>query len=203
MGADLLEYWFGLGDGAVHTWRSAASAGLVRLDFDGDGRADDAMLDFDGDGRADLSALDLDDDGRLDAFFADDGTGVWALAQEAPAHVPDPVGDVHRAASRGSGTETGGRAGNPADGGGELAVRVRDTVDFDGNAGGTGTQPDDVVAGDLVWSGVSTNPDEPGARQVYADVDGDGTLDTVVFDTDGDGRADGAVTRPPTNPVRR
>ncbi|MDF0529425.1 hypothetical protein P0W64_09815 [Tsukamurella sp. 8F] len=177
MGSELLEYWFGSGDGAVHTWRSAADGGHVRLDFDGDGRVDDAMIDVDGDGRADLSALDLDDDGVLDAFFADDGTGVWGLSREGPHPGRAPTAP---------GSTPPGPVASP--GGSGEAARTRATVDADGDG-----YANDVEAGPIVWSGVSTNPDESGARQVYADIDGDGQPDVVVFDADGDGVADGAV----------
>ncbi|WP_019201531.1 hypothetical protein [Tsukamurella sp. 1534] len=85
MGDELLEYWFGDGAGPVSTWRSPAVHGAVVLDFDGDGRVDDAMIDLDSDGRADVSALDLDDDGTAEARFRDAGDGLWALADAKPA----------------------------------------------------------------------------------------------------------------------
>ncbi|CAM3936433.1 hypothetical protein TSST111916_14425 [Tsukamurella strandjordii] len=79
-----IEYWFGVGDGQVSTWRSPAVDGAVLLDFDGDGRLDDAVLDLDADGRADAAALDLDDDGTGESRFRDDGSGLWAQ-RETPA----------------------------------------------------------------------------------------------------------------------
>ncbi|MGY1945757.1 hypothetical protein [Nocardia asiatica] len=81
-----IEYVFGTGDGTVHVWTSEAdlelggtgTADAVRLDFDGDGIADDALWDSAGSGHADIAALDLDDDGVLDHFFTDPtGLGTW------------------------------------------------------------------------------------------------------------------------------
>ncbi|MFI9405569.1 hypothetical protein [Nocardia sp. NPDC052316] len=81
-----IEYVFGTGDGPVHVWSSEAdldlarsgTADAVRLDFDGDGLADDAMWDTAGSGIADVAALDLDDDGVLDHFYTDPtGLGTW------------------------------------------------------------------------------------------------------------------------------
>ncbi|MEU1958501.1 hypothetical protein [Nocardia sp. NPDC019304] len=81
-----IEYVFGTGDGPVHVWTSeadltlgdAGTADAVRLDFDGDGIADDALWDAAGCGRAGIAALDLDDDGVLDHFFTDPtGLGTW------------------------------------------------------------------------------------------------------------------------------
>lgn len=82
-----MEYFFGLGDGAVNTWFTEPSlalgdAGLldaIPLDFDGDGRAFDAMWDTRGDGVADIAALDLDGDGVPESFFADRGDGTWSV----------------------------------------------------------------------------------------------------------------------------
>ncbi|WP_067863390.1 hypothetical protein [Nocardia shimofusensis] len=81
-----IEYSFGTGDGVVHDWSSAADLDLagtglfdaVRLDFDGDGLADDALWDSTGAGVADIAALDLDDDGVPDHFYTDPtGEGTW------------------------------------------------------------------------------------------------------------------------------
>lgn len=81
-----IGYSFGTGDGVVHEWSSAADLDLagtglfdaVRLDFDGDGLADDALWDSTGSGTADIAALDLDDDGAPDHFFTDPtGLGTW------------------------------------------------------------------------------------------------------------------------------
>ncbi|MEU2037852.1 hypothetical protein [Nocardia niwae] len=83
---DEIEYVFGTGDGSVHVWTSEAelelggtgAADAVRLDFDGDGIADDALWDPAGSGRAGVAALDLDDDGVLDHFFTDPtDLGTW------------------------------------------------------------------------------------------------------------------------------
>ncbi|WP_433660696.1 hypothetical protein ACQPW1_48665 [Nocardia sp. CA-128927] len=83
-----IEYVFGTGDGTVHVWNgqadlelagsASATGDAVRLDFDGDGFADDAMWDTYGSGIADVAALDLDDDGVLDHFYTDPtGLGTW------------------------------------------------------------------------------------------------------------------------------
>ncbi|MBH0781231.1 hypothetical protein [Nocardia bovistercoris] len=81
-----IEYVFGTGDGEITVWSSEADLDLartgtsdaVRLDFDGDGLADDALWDPDGSGVADIAALDLDDDGLLDHFYTDpSGLGTW------------------------------------------------------------------------------------------------------------------------------
>lgn len=81
-----IEYVFGTGDGVVHIWSSEAdvelartgTADAVRLDFDGDGLADDVMWDSTGSGVADIAALDLDDDGVVDHFYTDPtGLGTW------------------------------------------------------------------------------------------------------------------------------
>ncbi|ADG80789.1 Pullulanase OS=Tsukamurella paurometabola (strain ATCC 8368 / DSM / CCUG 35730 / CIP 100753/ JCM 10117 / KCTC 9821 / NBRC 16120 / NCIMB 702349 / NCTC 13040)OX=521096 GN=Tpau_4221 PE=4 SV=1 [Tsukamurella paurometabola] len=92
MGDDgAIEYWFGLGDGQVSTWRSPALDGAVLLDFDGDARADDTLLDLDADGRADIAALDLDDDGTAESRFRDDGSGLWAQREaSAPSRCAAP-----------------------------------------------------------------------------------------------------------------
>ncbi|WP_159841010.1 hypothetical protein [Nocardia sp. CY41] len=83
---DEIEYVFGTGDGSVHVWTSEADLELggtgavdaVRLDFDGDGIADDALWDPACAGRAEVAALDLDDDGVPDHFFTDPtGLGTW------------------------------------------------------------------------------------------------------------------------------
>lgn len=88
---DLLEYFFGTGDGVLSTWRSPVDLDLdgdgvleaVALDFDGDGRIDDAMADTDGDGIADRVLLDLNDDGVPETAFTDGGRGLWEQPAEA------------------------------------------------------------------------------------------------------------------------
>lgn len=85
----MITYHFGTGRGPVHRHRSPADLALggpapdaVALDFDGDGRVDDALWDADGDGRADRALLDLDDDGRPEAAFVDpSGRGTWATRE--------------------------------------------------------------------------------------------------------------------------
>ena len=62
-----IDYIFGPGDGSTTTWTRAAPTSISAatgwptrwLDFDGDGRRDDAMWDTDGDGVADLAAIDI------------------------------------------------------------------------------------------------------------------------------------------------
>ncbi|GAB3133645.1 hypothetical protein GCM10027289_23770 [Tsukamurella serpentis] len=83
-GPHLVEYWFGDGTGPITHWRSPSIRGSVLLDFDGDGRVDDAMIDLDGDGRAEIAALDLDDDGGAETRFRDDGSGLWSVPDREP-----------------------------------------------------------------------------------------------------------------------
>ncbi|TWS18011.1 hypothetical protein FK529_17555 [Tsukamurella asaccharolytica] len=167
MGDELLEYWFGDGAGHVTRWTSPAVHGAVLLDFDGDGRLDDAMLDLDGDGRADVAALDLDDDGAREAAFRDDGSGRWAQPTTAPA--------------AGSGSTEPGSAGTPA-------RAAPSACPIPGVTGARGPEPEKSVQ-------VTPVPVEPGqpARQAVADADADGAPDVLVFDSDGDGAADGAT----------
>ncbi|WP_051187447.1 hypothetical protein [Nocardia tenerifensis] len=102
-----IEYVFGTGDGRVHVWTSEAdlelagpgAADAVRLDFDGDGLADDAMWDTTGSGIADVAALDLDDDGVLDHFYTDPtGSGTWDhhVTGAASDAVSEPLGWIVR-----------------------------------------------------------------------------------------------------------
>lgn len=120
-----IEYVFGTGDGTVHVWHSqadlelagpaSASADAIRLDFDGDGLADDAMWDTCGSGIADVAALDLDDDGVLDHFYTDpSGLGTWdhSITGTASDAVSEPLdwivrsedmGAEHRAAEQHTG----------------------------------------------------------------------------------------------------
>lgn len=93
-----MDYYFGLGDGPLTWWAGEPSLALgdtglldaVPLDFDGDGRWDDAMWDSDGDGVADRAVLDLDDDGVREAVFTDPGRlGTWAV-RGGPVDAGDP-----------------------------------------------------------------------------------------------------------------
>lgn len=98
--AETIEYWFGDGAGDVSRWTSPSSHGTLLLDFDGDGRVDDAMIDLDGDRRADVAALDLDDDGTAETRHRDDGSGLWAVADVAPSNCPVPRGPGESAPSK-------------------------------------------------------------------------------------------------------
>ncbi|MBS4101805.1 hypothetical protein KFZ73_11205, partial [Tsukamurella paurometabola] len=146
MGDELIEYWFGDGAGHVTRWSSPGVQGTVLLDFDGDGRIDDAMVDLDGDGRADVATLDLDDDGTREAVFRDDGSGRWA----EPTAVPDAGAD--RQPDRAP-DGTPGTAATPA-------RAAPSTCPIPGVTGGRTPEPDRPVQ-------VSPVPAEPGqpARQ--------------------------------------
>lgn len=108
---DSIAYVFGTSAGAVTEWLSAPDLDLgghgpdaVLLDFDGDGRVDDALWDTDRDGRADVALLDRDDDGLFGTRLRDSGDGRWNIAAEHPvrepwaAAVPAPVPDERPAA---------------------------------------------------------------------------------------------------------
>lgn len=108
-----IEYVFGTGDGTVHVWHSEAdlalagpgSADAIRLDFDGDGIADDAMWDTCGSGIADVAALDLDDDGVLDHFYTDpSGLGTWdhSITGIAADAVSEPLDWIVRSEDMGA-----------------------------------------------------------------------------------------------------
>lgn len=165
---DLIEYWFGDGE-TVTRWTSPAEQGAVLLDFDGDGRVDDAMVDLDGDGRTDVAALDLDDDGVRETAFRDDGSGRWSVPTAAPE--PDRASGAGQAHAQG-----------PAAGTAERAAPSTCPIP------GVAQVPDTRAT-------VTAVPPEPGqaARQAVGDTDGDGTPDVLLFDTDGDGTADGAT----------
>lgn len=173
--AQTIEYWFGDGDGHVTRWTSPSVQGSVLLDFDGDGRADDAMIDLDHDGRADIAALDLDDDGVAETRHRDDGSGLWSL--------PDP----------GSAPTEAGAAAAPAGAPSACPLpRGAAPGSTAPSAPGTATPaPDEAPR-------VTAVPAEPGqpARQAVIDSDLDGVPDVLLFDTDGDGTADGAVPTP-------
>ncbi len=182
MGDEQIDYWFGDGDGNVTRWSSPAQNGAVLLDFDGDGRIDDAMLDLDGDGTADVAALDLDDDGVRETRFSDDGSGRWA--QPVPA--PDPGQDASAdSATPPAATRPDTRPPCPIPG----VARIEEPEPVDPAA----ARPGDP-GGDPAVTVVPV-PGEPGqpARQALADTDADGAPDVLLFDADGDGTADGAV----------
>ena len=174
-----MEYCFGPGDGTATMWLGTPEIDLdgdgvldaVKLDFDGDGRLDDAIGDLDGDGLADHAALDLDDNGSPESYFADDGSGTWALTVDHPA--------------RGGNGPSGGLRWFGLDGvehtGGPL-------VDFDGDgqADDQGVDSDGNGLADRVMCAVD------GGATGYVDLDGDGHWDVTLSDTDGDGAANKA-----------
>jgi hypothetical protein len=179
----VITYRFGTGRGPVHHHRSPPDLTLtgavpdaVALDFDGDGRVDDALWDTDGDGTADRAVLDLDDDGRPERVFADpSGRGVWDAAVTGTVAFADVRGRV-----------------------GTAAV----TVDTDGDGrpdGGWAEVDHDPATRELVC-----DLDGDGrADQLLVDHDGDGRAeaaygasgpggrwDVLLADTDADGTAD-------------
>lgn len=172
-----IEYVFGPGNGATQAWTSPADLTVgpggpdaVRIDFDGDGRTDDAMWDRDGDGRADCSVLDLDDDGRHDAWFTDDGSGVWGhvlVRDEGELRWNDPQGEQHTSPAK---TDQDGSCAS---------------VDVVSSDGGT----DDQVC-DRDSDGLAEIVMMRSAGRLYLDTDLDSQLDQVLVDSDQDGAAD-------------
>jgi hypothetical protein len=84
-----MEYCLGDGDGSATIWTAAPDIDLngdgafdaVGLDFDRDGLVDDAMADTDADGVADQLVRDHSAGPEAEAaYFADDGTGTWAVS---------------------------------------------------------------------------------------------------------------------------
>ena len=177
-----IAYVFGTGHGPVHRHVSPADASVARrhdavaLDFDGDGRVDDALWDVDGDGIADRSLLDLDDDGRPEHAYADpSGRGVW----DAPADLP--AGTVGTAGAAGAlrWTDVRGRSAT--------VVPDRDT-DGDG--------VDDAAVVDADHSGGA------GGAELVCDLDGDGHGEQLLVDADGDGRFERAyLSADPAGPA--
>lgn len=179
----VIEYLFGPGDGSTTRWTDPADTTVgvdapgpdaIRLDFDGDGRRDDAMWDSDGDGIADTVALDLDDDDRFDAFYRDSGAGLWDR--------PVDVGEV-----RGGGADTPSATPRespehrpqPSERPGDRVLRLDLDADGTTDAELVGTEKAGRLAGE----------------RLYVDSDGDGTTDVVLVDRDGDGTADAAYDR--------
>lgn len=175
-----IEYLFGPGDGSTTSWTSSPDLTLgtgdpdaIRIDFDGDGRLDDAMWDRDGDGRADCSVLDLDDDGSPDRWFGDDGSGVWGSELSVGAADLSWVGpDGEHHTSRADPDPEGACAAVDVAGDGKTADTVCDR-DSDGRA--------EILV--LRTGG-----------RVYFDTDLDEELDQVLVDSDLDGTADSAFT---------
>ena len=158
----MISYHFGTGRGPVHRHRSAADLALagpapdaVALDFDGDGRVDDALWDSDGDGAADRALLDLDDDGRPEAAFVDPtGRGTWATRGVVPELDTDADGVPDGR------TEPG---------------RVRSDLDGDGLADQLLVDPDGDGRTERAYSGSGDRWDV-----LLADTDSDGLVDTAV-----------------------
>src|ERR1700739_3409538 len=138
----------------------------VGLDFDGDGINDDALADFDGDGVADHAVLDLDNDGTPEAYFTDDGSGMWGVAVDRGGE------------ARWLGLDGVEHTGGPL-------------VDFDG-VDVKGHADDRLL--DTDGNGVADRVLCAGENGVtgYVDTDGDGKWDVRLTDTNGDGLADGA-----------
>jgi hypothetical protein len=180
-----ISYVFGTGQGPVHRHASPADTDLpggamagpdaVVLDFDGDGRVDDALWDADGDGAAERSVLDLDDDGRADHAYADpSGRGVWdARAALDAGPGPATVGTVAL-----TWTDVRGRSGDGAP-----------ALDTDG---------------DGVLDGVAADADHEAGDEVLSDLDGDGRAEQMLVDADHDGRAELAyLSSEPGSPSAR
>lgn len=172
----VIEYFFGPGDGSMTRWSSPADLILgetpgggtenaVALDFDGDGRRDDAMWDTDADGVADVAALDVDDDAGPEAFYRDSGAGLWDRPV-ARLELDEPV-PRHDAPER--------TTESPA------AHVTRVDLDDDGD-------PDaEIVGADRGGRIVG--------ERLYVDADADGGHDVALVDVNGDGVADAAYDR--------
>ena len=188
-----MRYHFGTGHGPVHRHTSSADLDLpggavegpdaVRLDFDGDGRVDDALWDSDGDGAADRAVLDLDDDGRPERFFADpSGRGVW----DAPV---TPVGPTLRFDDV-RGREATVRVVIDTDGDGvpDGAVvdadhdpATRDTVcDLDGDGLADQLLVDADADGRAERAYAMSDPGSPRWDVLLTDLDADGVVETTV-----------------------
>lgn len=179
-----IEYFFGTGDGPTTRWSGTPDLALgiwhsdaldaIRLDFDGDGRRDDAMWDTDADGVADVAAIDTDDDGEPDAFYRDSGVGLW----DRPVARADLTGEQ---LPRRDVPDQNPRL--PA------AQVTRIDLDDDGD-------PDaEMVGADRGGRIVG--------ERLYVDSDADGGHDVVLVDTNGDGIADAAYDRRDPRFMRR
>jgi hypothetical protein len=186
VGSPAISYVFGTGQDPVHHHVSPADVALgpaglrdaVALDFDGDGRVDDALWDADGDGAADRSVLDLDDDGRPDHAYADpSGRGLWDTRVPFAAGA-DPV------------TAGAALTWNDVRGRSESAAPSIDTD------------------GDGVLDGATVEADHEDGAEVVCDLDGDGRAEQLLVDADHDGRAElaylsSALSTDPGSPSAR
>ena len=185
----MISYRFGTGHGPVHHHRSPADRALggagpdaVALDFDGDGRVDDALWDTDGDGVADRAVLDLDDDGRPERAFADpSGRGVWDRSADHVVTFTDVRGRagtvVAAVDTDGDGVPDGGSAEVDHDPAG------RETVcDLDGDG-----RADQLLVDhdrDGAYESAYLSSAGPAGRWdvLLADTDGDGAVETAVVE---------------------
>ncbi len=187
-----LEYSFGTGTGTASVWSSTADLDLgeragpdaVALDFDGDGRVDDAMWDSNHDGVADMSALDTDNDGSIDDFYTDPSHfGVW----------DHQVGDTVHAARGESRIEWTDRAGT------NQTVRADNpgivSVDYDGDGSAddgvldsdNDSHADAVLIGRMAFG---TNHNQPFEAMLIR-----GQPDISLVDSDADGALDSVYRR--------
>jgi len=167
-----VDYCFGAGDGTASVWNASPELDLsgdgvpdaLSVDFDGDGRSDDALADLDGDGSADHAVLDYAEDSAR--WFADDGSGTWAIAAAAPGS--------SGAALRWYDLDGVEQTGGPL-------------VDFDADSAADDQLVD--VSGDGLADRVVSQDGTVG----WIDVDADGRMDIKLVDADGDGLADDAA----------
>ncbi len=179
-----MEYCLSAGDGAATMWDRGPDLDLdgdgrldaVGLDLDGDGLADDALADLDGDGIADHAVLDVrnvgDVAGTAERYFADDGTGTWAIAGDRPPRTAPGLRWFGL-----DGVEHTGKPLTDFDADSRAEVRL---LDSDGNG----------LADRALMSGAD-------GVTGYVDTDGDGRWDVKLTDTDGDGAADAASALAP------